>query len=121
VVPAGDRRSRYTRILRLNLGGKQRVAVIDSGFDGFLVLPDSLADEIRGRFRGEAEVTLGGGQVVREDLFAIEFPFDSQMLSVEASFAPIEEILIGTSLIQDYRLEVNFVARTVVLERVSAT
>jgi predicted aspartyl protease len=112
---------RGTPILHLKLGGKQWVAVIDTGFDGFLLLPDSLADEFRGRFRGEAEVTLGGDQVIREDLFAIEFPFDGQMLSVEASFAPIEEILIGTGLIQNYRLEVNFVARTVVLERVSAT
>lgn len=112
---------RGTPILRLSLGGQHWVAVLDTGFDGFVLLPDSLRDVFPGRFRGETEVTLGGGQVVREDLFMIDFPFDGQLLAVDASFAPIEEILIGTGLLQDYRLEINFVTRSVVLEKVART
>lgn len=63
-------------------------------------------------------MTLGGGQVTREDLFTIDFPFDGNVRTGQASFCPTDEILIGTELLQDYRLEIDRVRRTVVLEKV---
>ena len=38
---------------------------------------------------------------------------------VEATFVPGSEMLIGTQLLQPYRLEIHFPARTVLLDRVS--
>lgn len=40
-------------------------------------------------------------------------------MKVLATFAPGREILVGTRLLRDYRLEIDFVARTLLLERVS--
>jgi hypothetical protein len=55
---------------------------------------------------------------MREDLYLVDFPFDSQSMTALASFAPVRDILIGTRLLRDYRLEIDFPARTVRLERV---
>jgi hypothetical protein len=40
------------------------------------------------------------------------------MVSVTANFANTDAILLGTRLLRDYRLTIDFVARTLVLERV---
>jgi hypothetical protein len=48
----------------------------------------------------------------------VDFPFDGGTLRVNATFAQVSEILIGTRLLRDYRLEIDFPARTVQLERI---
>jgi hypothetical protein len=65
--------------------------------------------------RGAAE---GAGQIVDEDTYGVDFPLDGHTLIVEATFVSGTEILIGTHLLRQYRLEINFPARTVLLERV---
>jgi len=114
----GEVDSRGTPILRLTIAGREWVAVIDTGFDGELELPQVLAPQFRKRPGGPSRTTLGGGTVIDEDLFLIDFPFDGETVQALTSFAPVSEILIGTTMILGYRLEVNFVARTVVLEKV---
>ena len=44
----------------------------------------------------------------------------ADIVAADATFVDNPDILIGTALLSDYRLEINFVARTVVLERVVA-
>lgn len=114
----GEVDSRGTSVLRLTIAGREWVAVIDTGFDGELELPDVLASHFRKRGGAPARTTLGGGTVIDEELFLIDFPFDGESVPALASFAPVSEILVGTELLLNYRLEVNFVARTVILERI---
>jgi hypothetical protein len=47
----------------------------------------------------------------------VEFPFDGEVLAAEATFVPDDSILIGTGLMSQYRLTIDFVAGTVLLER----
>jgi hypothetical protein len=49
----------------------------------------------------------------------VDFPFDDEVVTVEATFAPVGEILIGTRLLRNYRLEIDFATGTVLLERVA--
>ena len=112
----GEVDDRSTPILRLEIGGEEWIAVIDTGFNGHLVLPQSLADLFPGSFYAETEIVLGDGQIVVEELFTIDFPFDGVIRSIQTSFVDTNEILIGTLLLEDHRLEVNFVTRTVELE-----
>ena len=46
-------------------------------------------------------------------LFAQEF----SRFAVQATFVDFDEIVIGTRLLRDYRLRVDFPARTVVIEK----
>lgn len=115
----GEVDSRGTPIVRLQVAGREWVAVIDTGFDGELELPDVLASHFRKTPGGPSRTTLGGGTVIDEELFLTDFPFDGETVQALAVFAPVTEILIGTTMLLSYRLEVNFVERTVVLEKVT--
>jgi hypothetical protein len=61
---------------------------------------------------------LASGQRSEEDLYLVDFPFDSQIVPADATFVPGSEMLIGTQLLAQYRLEIHFPARSVWLERV---
>jgi predicted aspartyl protease len=95
------------------------MAVIDTGFNGDLELPLALRETLNARSRGETLSELAGGQTIVEELFWVDFPFDGRTVQADATFVAGQTILPGTHLLQHYRLEINFVARTVLLERVA--
>ena len=74
---------------------------------------------LRPLFQTQAIVELAAGQETVEDIFIVDFPFDGQIIAADATFVDGSDILIGTALLREYRLDINFVARTVVLERVA--
>ena len=61
---------------------------------------------------------LTGGQIAVEELYRVNFLFDGRMIPAEATSVDDSDILIGTRLLREYRLQIDFVRRTVVLERV---
>jgi predicted aspartyl protease len=105
-------------VVRLQLAGREWPAVVDTGFNGYLELPDDLRGAVHAESIGFFESLLAAGRVVVEENFVVQFPFDDHMLEVEGAFAASSEILLGTALLRDYRLEINFPRRTVILEKV---
>jgi predicted aspartyl protease len=99
------------------VAGQSWPAVIDTGFNGDLELPEPLRTPLNPRLLGPVLSILGGGQQVVEESYQVDFPFDGQTLPAEATFVAGPDILTGTHLLRFHRLEINFVARTVVLER----
>lgn len=99
------------------VAGRIWPATIDTGFNGALEIHEALRDEVPHRFAGEVVSLLAAGQRVSEDGYRVEFPFDGELVRVLATFSPDDEILIGTRLLRGYRLEVDFPARRVLLER----
>ena len=82
-----------------------------------LKLPETLRNALNPRYIGRAISVLAGGQTIEEELYRVDFPFDGKMISAEATFVVGSEILIETRLLQEYRLQIDFVKRTVVLEK----
>jgi predicted aspartyl protease len=80
-------------------------------------LPDALRDTLNAHFVGRATVALAGGQSVEEDVYLVDFPFDGRVVQAEATFVSGSRILLGTRLLREYSLQINFVSRTVQLER----
>jgi hypothetical protein len=58
-----------------------------------------------------------GGTSILEDVYEVQFPFDGRTVLADATFVPDGELLIGTHLMRSYRLTIDFVAETVVLNR----
>lgn len=104
-------------VIEVDLAGRRWNAVIDTGFNGDLELPAELRKLLLCHFLGRGESYLAGGQIIQEDQFEVEFPFDGEHVAAVATFAPGNEILMGTRLLENYRLEVDFPARTVLLYR----
>ena len=75
----------------------------------------------KAQFIGHLESALAAGQTIVEENFIVEFPFDGETLEIEATFAPGDEILIGTSLLWRHRLEIDFVKRFVQIDRSVST
>jgi predicted aspartyl protease len=105
-------------VVILPVAGQTWPATIDTGFNGYLELPDALRSSANPRFIGRIYSFLAGGQTIVEDGYLVDFPFDGQTVRAETTFVTGGGVLIGTRLLRDYRLEINFVAGTVVLEKV---
>ncbi len=104
--------------LKLPVAGQTWAAVIDTGFNGDLELPDAMRSLLPAVYLGRMVSVLAAGQHVVEDYYEVEFPFDGRILVVEATFHPGTELLMGTNILRDYRLEVYFPHRSVEVERV---
>jgi predicted aspartyl protease len=109
-----------TPVIRLTIADREWLAAIDTGFNGDLELPAELKDHFSVEYAGESSTTLGAGVVIEEELYEVSFPFDDEIVVARVTFAPVEGILIGTGLLRKYRLEINFVTRTVALEKVAS-
>jgi predicted aspartyl protease len=101
----------------LHVAGQDWSAVIDTGFNGDLELPLALRPSLNSRFIGRIVSLLAGGQTTAEDCYLVDFPFDGQTVVAEATFVAGAEILIGTRMLQGHKLEIDFPAAAVRLER----
>ena len=108
-----------TPLVVLRIAGQSWTAIIDTGFNGDFELPDSLMAVLDLRPQGAMLSSLAAGQIVAEEVFLTDLPFDGQSVEAAVTFVPGPEILIGTHLLREYRLEIHFVNRTVHLERVA--
>ena len=103
----------------LSIAGQDWPAIIDTGFNGDMELPEVLRNSLNVRYVGRVTSALAGGQTIEEYVYLVEFPFDDQTVQAEVTFVSGFQILIGTHLLREYCLRINFVSGTVELERVS--
>jgi predicted aspartyl protease len=103
-------------IIPIPIGGQVWRAVIDTGFNGDLELPEALRSILDARFIGRTRFLLAAGQTAVEDTFLVNFPFDGETVLAEATFSPASEILMGTGMLKRHRLQIHFPNRTVTLE-----
>ncbi len=106
-------------MINVDVGGHRWKATIDTGFNGELELPEQLRSYVNARLIGQVISLLAANQRIEEDAFLVEFPFDSRTVEAQATFVDGDEILIGTRLLMGYRLTIDFLARTVVIETAS--
>ena len=104
--------------ITLSIASQDWRATIDTGFNGDLELPESLRNSLNARYVGQVTSALAGGQTIEEAVYLVDFPFDDTVSHAEATFVDGYQILIGTHLLREYRLQVNFVTQTVELEKV---
>jgi predicted aspartyl protease len=106
--------------IELSAGGVDWTAVVDTGFNGDLELPRALQKEVNARFLCRIRSLLAGGHTIEEDNFLVDFAFDGAIVTAEATFTETREILIGTGLLNAYRLEIDFPKRALRLEKTNS-
>jgi predicted aspartyl protease len=103
--------------VRLRIGDRDFVAVVDTGYNGDFELPDALREIVAARPIGRVISNLAAGMTIEEDYYAAVVPFDGVAVEVEVTFVTGDEILVGTRPLRDHLLTIDFPAGTVRLER----
>lgn len=101
----------------LEVAGREWKGTIDTGFNGDLELPLELYARVQPRFVASAPSFLAGNQTVEEDHYVVTFPFDGELVEALATFVAGDAVLIGTNLLREYSLNIDFPTGHVVLER----
>ena len=104
-------------VIALEVAGQDWSAIIDTGFNGDLELPEGLRGKLNDQPAGRLRSALAGGQIIEEDAYSVDFPFDDQILHAIATFVPDSQILLGTNLLRDYYLQIRFASKMLRLER----
>lgn len=69
------------------------------------------------RYVGRLISALAAGQTIEEDVYVVELSFDGKIIQAEATFVAGRQILIGTHLLRQYHLSIDFVHGKVKLYR----
>src|SRR5207248_6636537 len=99
------------------VGSERWQAIIDTGFNGALELPERLRSHVNALFVGRATSLLAANQRIEEDVYLVDFPFDGRTVRAQTTFVDGMEILIGTRMLRDYRLQIDFPARSVAIHK----
>src|SRR6266508_6494575 len=83
-------------------------ALIDTGFDGALMLSLPAALQIGLRLSNMVQVELADGSIKKEFVFEAKVIFDGETRPVEILLTSSEEHLLGTALLRDRSLTMDF-------------
>jgi clan AA aspartic protease len=81
-------------------------AVIDTGFTGFLSLPQAIIDDLDLSWSYRDRATLGDGSETLFDIYDATVIWNGQYREIEINSAETEP-LVGMSLIEGYRLQID--------------
>ena len=98
-------------IIAVNIATEVWLAIVDTGFNGDLELPDKLRGTLNEQPVGRLRSALAGGQLIEEDAYLVDFPFDNRIIQAVATFAPGSQLLLGANLLREYHLTIRFVSR----------
>ena len=102
------------------IGTRQTIAItaiVDTGFDGHLCLPIRLAVHLGLELIGEQIIELADGTRRNELVFAGTVRFFDETQAVEIMLTHSEDALIGTRLLDQYRVSIDFPGGRVKLRR----
>jgi clan AA aspartic protease len=90
-------------------------ALIDTGFDGTLMLSLTEALSIGLKLSGVMPVELADGSIKKEFVFEGKVIFDKQPMPVEIFLTTSDESLVGTALLCQHKLTIDFLRRKVAI------
>lgn len=120
---AGTIRDSGTPVVTLKVFGRGGAevtveGVFDTGFDGFLCLPISLAVSLGLQLIDATRTELADGTIIEDEpVFAGQAEWDGAAIDVEVLLTRSAEVLIGTAFLNDYVVQLDYKARTVRIEK----
>ena len=114
---AGRVTDRLEALVRLRLmAGREVECLVDTGASVALVLPASLVDELGLPIIGyEDELGMVGGETTSAVLALAQIEWLSEVRSVEVIIR--DDFIIGTELLEDVRLVIDYPQRTLTISR----
>lgn len=97
--------------------GETLECLVDTGFNGELVLPRSLVDRLRLTITGEQEFTVAGGNVLPAFTTLVEINWLGMLRTAEVIMSEGADQLIGTVLLDGTRLKIDYIDYIVEVEK----
>ena len=107
-------------MVAITVAGHPLDAAIDTGFESGFQLPDSWLPFLNPPSKQAVRFILPNGLVEDTTTYTVRVELDSSGIDVETYFSPNDDVIVGLELLRGFRLEINFVAGSVVLERVTS-
>ncbi len=102
-------------------GVRQEVTVegiLDTGFNGFLCLPTSIAVSLGLELIDTVTAELADGTMVEDELvFAGQAEWDGTLMNIRLTLTDSEDALIGTAFLTGYRVELDYPTSTISIEK----
>lgn len=86
----------------------QVLAVIDTGFNGYLSVPRKFSQRGGWRYLGKEAFEIATGQSVEQPVYLGTMMFDRTRMMVYVVGTEAEDVLIGTRLLEPKTLTINF-------------
>lgn len=103
-------------VLRLDLGSSAIEVLIDTGFDGSLIVPSEVADGIEQVFEGFEEFHSVTGHIFVAAAYSMEINWLGQRTKVPiASSSEVNEALLGSHMLTNCHLTIDYGNRTVTI------
>ena len=90
-------------------------ALVDTGFDGALMLSLPAALQIGLRLSNMVQVELADGSIKQEFVFEAKAILDRETVPVDVLLTSSDENLVGTALLQNQSLMIDFKSQTITL------
>jgi clan AA aspartic protease len=91
--------------------------LVDTGFDGWVCLPTPIAIQLGLELFGLQVVELGDGSDIEELVFRGEVMFNQKRRDVNITLTNSADALLGTGLLEDSVLTIDFVKSTMEIVR----
>lgn len=98
-------------------GGVVAECIIDTGFDGALMLPRALITRLGFPVVGRLIFQAAGGALVGADVALAEVEWLSEERTFEVILSEGEDSLLGTEMLDGVLLRIDYAARTVVIDK----
>ncbi|MBL7073614.1 hypothetical protein ISS37_00030 [candidate division KSB1 bacterium] len=90
-------------------------AVIDTGFNGYISVPEKHVKSSDWLFMGYEEYELASGEIVKAKTYLGNIVFDEKQMPTFILSSTSKDILIGTRLLGTKTLFINFIDKKVVI------
>ena len=87
------------------------MAVVDTGFNGYLSVPQNLLEKSGWYFLGYEEYEIATGERVKEKVYLGKVIFDKEKMDSYILTSKSKDILLGTKLLRNKTLNINFRSR----------
>jgi clan AA aspartic protease len=91
-------------------------ALVDTGFDGALMLSLPAALQIGLRLSNMVQIELADGSIKREFVFEAKVVLNEETVPVDVLLTSSEENLVGTALLQNQTLLIDFKSQKITLD-----
>lgn len=87
-------------------------AIIDTGFNGFISIPHKIIEQTSWQFIGFEAYELASGEIIKDKVYLGDIAFHKKRKYTYILSNKTNDILIGTKLLADKILSINFKAKT---------